>query len=376
MDKYMLSSRQIMFLIAVFLFGSSVVIGVNINSTVAQDSWISLFLSLFFIIPYMLMFARIVKLFPQKNLYQIIDILFNKKIAKIIIVSFIIFAFYLGGIVLCNFDQYVDVTTLPETPLLPISVCFIVIVTYLARSGLKTIGRWGMIILVALTVVVSFTLFFSVPHLDIKYIFPIMEHPVGEITYTAYSIFMLPFAELIVLLGLADQFNITKKERRTFVIGVIIDWFLILSVLIRNILILGAPLLKNTFFSSYEAVRIIEVGTFLTRMEGVVTMNFILGGITKLAIFVISLSKGIGHLSKNNDYRKLVFPVGLVILGTSPLLFKNVVDMFDFAPIFGLYAIPFQIILPILIWLTAEYKNKKGLLNIKKINDIESLQVT
>jgi spore germination protein KB len=311
-------------------------------------------------------------LFPKKNIYQILDELFGKKIGKIIILIFMWHTLYLGSIVLCNFAQYINVTTLPETPILPISICLILISLYLAKSGIKTIGRWGPIILTILIIVITFTFMLSLPVSEIKNIMPIMESSFDKIINSAFSIFLLPFSELIVILGIADQYNIKNKEKKTFILGVIIDGILLLTVLLRNILVLGVPILKDTFFSSYEAARILELGEFLTRIEGVITINFILGGITKITLFIISLSKGIGHLSNNNNYRKLVIPASLLVLSISPFLFDSVSDMFDFETIFGLYAIPIQLVLPIVIWIFAEYKNKKGLISKYEINPVES----
>lgn len=361
-DRNMLSSRQLITLIAVFLFGSSVVIGINISSDVGQDSWISLILSFFFSIPYFLIISRILNIFPQKNIYQILDEIFNKKVAKIIILLFMWHTLYLAAIVLCNFTQYIEVTTLSETPILPIAICLIIVIMYLAKSGIRTVGRWGPIILTILIIVVLSTVMLGLPVSEPKNIMPIMDHTLVELLISAFSIFMLPFSELVCILGLADEFNIKNNEKKTFILGATIDGLLLIIILLRNIMALGVPLLKNTFYASYEAARVVELGEFFTRIEGFITMNFIFGGITKITLLLISLSKGVAHLSNNNDYRKLVFPSGLLIIAISPFLFDNVIDMFEFAAIFSIYSIPIQVILPIVIWIIAEYKNKKGLI--------------
>jgi spore germination protein KB len=354
-----ITSRQLITLMVLFLFGSSVVVGVNINSDVGQDSWLSLIFSFAFSIPAVLIISRIIILFPQKNIYEIFDELFGKTVGKILSLLFVLHILYNGSIVLRNFSEFVEITTLSDTPPLPVMLSLILIVIYLAKSNIKILARWGPICLTIILITVTFTMILSAPVIDFNYIKPILGHNFLQMTISAFSIFMVPFSQILIFLGLADFFDIKGKEKRTYLLGISITGILLLTIMIRNIMVLGAPLLKDTFFSSYEAARIVRLGEFLTRIEGVITINFILAGITKITVFAIVLARGLAHISKNSNYKNLVVPSCLLILALCPFLFDNVMDLFDFAPIFGMIIIPIQVILPIVIWFTAEYKNRK-----------------
>ncbi|MDD3452980.1 MAG: endospore germination permease [Bacilli bacterium] len=361
MNKQLLTEKQIIVLIILFLFGSSVVIGIDINSEIGQDAWISLILSFVFNIPLVLIFGYIINKFPQKNIYQIIDILFGKLTAKILISLFLIHILYLGSIVLRNFSEYVEITTLSETPLLPIMMSLILISVYLSKSKIKTLGIFGNIVLAILLVTISITLILSFSIFKFDNIKPILNHSINSIFKSSFKVFMLPFSELIVMLGIADLFDF-KNPSKTYLKGIIFTGIILDLILIRNITVIGIPLLKDSFFASYQATRILQLGEFLTRVEGLITINFVLAGIVKITIFIISLSKGVAYLTKNKDYTKTIFPVSLLMLGICPFLFDNVVDLFDFAPIFGIYAIPIQVILPIIIFLFCILKKEKKLI--------------
>jgi len=354
--KELLSSRQLISLIMLFLFGSNVVIGVNITSDVEQDAWIALIFSFLFNIPYIIILSKIISLFPKKNIYEICDQLFGKKIGTFLNIVFLCHTLHLGSIVLRNFSEYIEITTLSETPQLPIMVSLIAMVIYLAKSGIKTFGRWSLIIITVILSTLAFTIIFSISIFEFDYIKPILEHNLKQMSNSAFKLFMLPFSEIVIFLGLADSVSIKNREKKTFILSILFGGIALLSIIVRNILVLGIPLLEASSFSSYQAARIIQIGEFITRIEGLITINFVLAGITKITIFVIVLSKGIAHLSKNNDYRKLIIPSSLIILSLCPFLFDNVIDMFDFAKIFSLYAIPVQVILPLLIFITALIK--------------------
>jgi spore germination protein KB len=116
--------------------------------------------------------------------------------------------------------------------------------------------------------------------------------------------------------------------------------------------------MKSSYFPTYSTVRVINIGDFLTRVEGLITINFTLAGITKIAVCVIAASRGIKKLLNLTDYRIAVFPVSLLILALAPIIYENAVHMIDFLNVYRFYAIPFQILLPIIIWIVAEVKVK------------------
>lgn len=358
-EKYMLSPRQVIFLIVLFLFGSSAVVGVNINTDVGQDSWISLLLSFILNIPFVLILARIVSLHPGKNIFEIFDELLGKIIGKIFTIFFLLQTLLLGSIVLRNFSEYVEITTLTETPQIPIMICLLLIVIYLAKSGFKALGRWAPIVIVLLILTVVFTIVLSIPVIELENMKPILNHSLKQMTISSVGVFLVPFSELFLILGFADRFNIKKKEKKTFLLGIFATLILLMTIILRNIMVLGIPLLKNTFFSSYQAARNLELGEFITRIEGLITINFVLAGLTKITILVLVLAKGLAHISKNYDYKRLIVPSSLLILAICPFLFDNVLDIFDFAPLFAIYSIPVQVIIPIIVWIVAEIKNIK-----------------
>ncbi len=83
MQKEVISKRQAISILIMFVFGSSVVMGVS--SEAAQDAWASLLLAALFVVPLLLMYARVIRLCPDQDLFEIIDALFGKIVGKIFI---------------------------------------------------------------------------------------------------------------------------------------------------------------------------------------------------------------------------------------------------------------------------------------------------
>lgn len=130
----------------------------------------------------------------------------------------------------------------------------------------------------------------------------------------------------------------------------------ILSYLfIRNILVLGADTEHVLYFPSYSTIGLIQVGTFIERIEIIVAVVYLLTGIIKIGICLYAVSNGIAKVFNFGSYRTLVAPIGLLMMNLSCFIYTNTMEMFTWASkIYPYYAIPFQIILPVVILIASE----------------------
>ncbi|MDF1493878.1 GerAB/ArcD/ProY family transporter [Caproiciproducens sp. CPB-2] len=354
MKKQYLSVRQAICILIVFICGSSVVLGGNSES--GQDSWIALLLSQVIAIPTVLVYAKIIKLFPEKNIFEAVEILFGKIAGKIVTVLISWYALHLGAMVLRNFSEFVEITSMPETPQLALMMAMIVVVVYMAKSGVQILGKWSLI---SLAIIVSFmfiTILLLYNRLDASNFLPVMEYSTKEILSSSYSLFSFPLAETVLFLALADSVKKEDNPFKIYVWGEVLGALIMLTVALRNISVLGATLLKAELFPSYVATRIISLSDFLARVEGFISTNFILGGITKITVCLLAASKGLSSLFNIQSCKKLIFPVGLSMLALCVILYRNTMEMINFLEFYKIYSIPFQIVIPLMIWIGGEIR--------------------
>lgn len=355
--KEMISSKQIISLILLFVFGTSVVIGVGFDAH--QDSWMSLLIATIFSVPLLLMYARLLMLYPGKGLFDIIEMLFGKKAGKVLIAIMIWYYLFLGGLVLQNFFQFISVTTLPKTPKVLIMALMMLVVIYLGRSNISVLGKWGIVISITIVIVVVLTFIFSIGNIDINNLLPIFEHSPKTILKGAVKMYVFPYAELITILPLASFFKKGTNSYKVFMYGLLLSSIMLITIQMRNLLTIGFPLMEYSFFSSYTAARIIEVGDFFSRIEGVITINLLFAVITKTAICLIAATKGMSKLFNIKNYKDIIVPVGLIILMLSIIVYQSIFEMEEFKDKYVvIYSIPFQFIIPFIIWITAEIKKK------------------
>lgn len=351
------SSRRWVYLITIYIFGSSAIIGSA--SQMKQDAWIAILMSLIYIIPLILVCARIMTLYPNKNLYEIVFALFGKVVGSVISVLFIWYCLHLGALVLNNYVTFLFIVQIPDTPQLAIALVMIPAIIYVAKKGLRCLGKWSAVILVLTSIVLVSTTLIAAKSLKFEHLFPIMEHSVPELLGSAYEIFTFPFAEIVVLLAAAPTMSANDKPGKIFLIAILLSMAIFLLQTFRNITVGGAENLVSQLYSSYFAVKLIKLTEVLSRFESLIPLTLKLCGIGKIAVCLIAASKGFTKLIRVDSYKTLIVPCGMLMYMVSALLFQNTQQQFDFLNIYKIYAIPFQIVIPLVVWIAAEIKKPK-----------------
>lgn len=366
MQKDYITFQQHIFLILLFVLGNSLVIG--INSKAAQDSWLSIILAALLSIPIILIYARILKLFPETDIFEIINQLFGKIIAKIVIVLMTWYSIHLCALVLCNFTEYMNIIDMPETPTIVIMTLLLTVPIYLAKSKFKTLGEWSIIASCVLLFLISVTIIFAVKEMDLNNLLPIFANGPKDILIGAGQLITFPFAESVVILSLGCTIKKGESTYKIYTFGIIASAFVMLLVILRNILTLGAPMISSSYFPSFNMARTIHIGEFLSRIEGSISVNLVLAGITKISVCLICAAKGISSLFQIKNFKHMILPMALLAMALCAILYKNIIEMFAFLKYYNIYAVPFQLFIPVIIWIAAERFVKKK----KPINESQN----
>jgi spore germination protein KB len=128
---------------------------------------------------------------------------------------------------------------------------------------------------------------------------------------------------------------------------------------VRNTGVLG-NMADKLYFPAYEAVSRINIGDFLQRMEVTVSFVFFISVFVKSSVCLLVTSKGIAKMFNLKDYRSIVIQTGFLMIYFSYTFYDNIMEMKYWADkVYPYYVFPVQVILPIIIWITAEIKSRK-----------------
>ena len=358
MKKAMLEPRHAICMIIMFMIGSTVIVGVSTSAK--QDAWMTVLIAAAYSIPVIFMYARIMKLYPEMDLYEIAESAAGKIAGKVIIVLFTWYALHLGALVLRNFVEFIQVNVLKATPRVAVMLVIMAAVIYLAKSGVPIIGKLAVACLLLVIIVVIITVLGAINQMETYYILPVLSTNWGELLKDGYVVFTFPYAETVLFLTAASAVRKQDNTYKIFLWSILAATLILVVIVVRNILILGPAMSSASYFTSFVAARIINIGDFFARIEGSISMNFIMSGVIKMSVCLFAATTGIAKLAGITDYKRLVFPVALLMMALSEILYKNLMEMFAWIPVYRMYAIPFQLILPAFLWIVGEVKRTKS----------------
>lgn len=327
---------------------------------VKQDIWLGVLSALLMALPLVAILIRIVKLNPQKDLFEIIQNNFGRVTSWALTLLMSWYALHVSALVTRNFSEFVSTISLENTPDLFIIIGMVLVAGYLATSDFNVIGRWSLTVLFVVSVVMLITVVFSISVMDINNLKPIMqEHSLKEIISVGFSIGTIAFGETVLALAAFGTMRKGDKPFKAYGIGVGIGALILLSATTRNILVLGREMMEYTIFPSYVAVRVISLGDFIKHFESIISFILILMGITKVAICLRVASIGTKALVKTQAPAKhIVMPIAMLAIAVGVTTFSNMQDLLNFAEAYRYYSLPFVLLIPIMIWLKSEMHSR------------------
>ncbi|MBC8061335.1 MAG: endospore germination permease [Clostridiaceae bacterium] len=357
MKNEVISERQGVILIILFIIGSTFLIGSG--GQAKQDAWIAVIIALSWSTILLLMFSRILSLYPGKDLFDILQIVMGKFIGKIISIIMIWFAFHLGTLVLRNLSEFTNAIVLPDTPVILPMVFFIILLVWGLREGIEVLGRWSEFFIWLVILIFIFTSMLSISLMDINRLKPILNNGLNTLLKGAFSSFSFPFGETVVFTMVFSNISKAKNYNKTFMMGLGLGGFIIFIATIRNLLVLGSGTISRFYFPSNTAISLIHMGELLQRLEMGTVLILLISTFIKTIICLLAVCNGISKVFGFDDYRFMTTPVTLWMFNFSFFIYKSTMEMSAWAfNIWPYYSMFFEVIIPLVIFILAEIRSR------------------
>ncbi|MCX7841687.1 MAG: endospore germination permease [Clostridia bacterium] len=359
MEKETISKGQAISLAALFVMGSTITLGTA--GQAKNDLWISIIIAFAASIPFILIYTRILSMFPGKDLFEILETVFGKLAGKLLTIIYIWYAFHLGSLVIRNFAEFVNTVSLPETPLFITVFFFGIFGIWIVKAGIEVFGRTANLFIMIDLIVILLVNLAVFPQINPDFLKPVLGNGWAPVLQGAFSSFTFPFAETVVLMGAIFSLNKKDSLAKSYLWGLGIAAAIILILGVRNVLMLGANYVTSLYFPSYIAVSRIKIGEFLQRIEVTVDIVFLSTAFFKSSLCLLTACRGIKSLFNLSDYRSVVLQTGLLMSTFSCLVYKSIMEMREWAfEIYQYYALPFQVFLPAIILVGATIRKRRG----------------
>ena len=149
-----------------------------------------------------------------------------------------------------------------------------------------------------------------------------------------------------------------SKKKVMFGGGAIAVVILVL-LFIRNVMVLGMQNIKSTLYPAFASAGLVNIGGFIRSVEIFIAIYYLINTLFLIMLSTYFALKGLQKLFNLNHYRKLVTPTVFFVMALMLTLFKDTGEMNEFYTVFCYYMMPFEFILPVLIYIAAKIKTKK-----------------
>lgn len=323
-----------------------------------QDAWLTelLFfpLQLLLALPIYFLWKR----FPNQTLIQYSQTIAGK-VGKL--VGFLYIGYFLQTLVitLAQFGFFFTSTVMPETPILFFYLSLILISAYAAGKGLEVVGRLAEFF--APVVLISITMVFAllVKDMHLKGLTPVLENGVIPVLQGGF-IFTSRTIEVLWLAMLLPYLNDRQKVKPIFYISFALMSLFFVMITLSVITVFDSGEKKALQFPFYQAIRLINVGDFLERVESIHIAIWVLGVFIRITFLYYLTVLGLSQLLNLRTYKSLILPIGTLIIPLSILMAPSLVELETFTTykVFSGYSLLFLFLLPSLLLLTAMIRKK------------------
>ncbi|WFD11088.1 GerAB/ArcD/ProY family transporter [Tepidibacter hydrothermalis] len=360
MNKEVISDKQGISIVILFIIGSTSIFVMGLEAK--QDVWLAFILAILMVLPMLIIYSRLHYIFPHKDLFDILEICFGKFIGKIMILLYTWFVFFFASDILVNYGQFIRIVNLQNTPqIIPIiSLC--ILCAWGIKEGIEILGKWAEFFVLIPIISFFIMIILLIPDMNIDNITPILGEGFKPVLKGAFSAFTFPLVQIVVFTMGFFSFKTKKSPYKIYIIGLLIGGIFVSILSITNILVIGVNTATNVYYPTHATASKVELGNLFQGAEVIVFLTFILGGFIKISILLLCICKGITKVFGYKDYRFIITPISLLVINLSYFQYDSILYYYEFnTDIWPYYHFPFQVIFPIIIWITAEIKKKDQL---------------
>lgn len=360
MHREVITEKQGFALIVLYCIGISSVI---VTSIVAQnDLWISIILAILIMIPMGIVYAKLITIIPEKSIFEIVYFCWGRFLGKIMVIFYIWYFTNICIFELMQLREFFRLAVGPETPMTVTMLASMIVAAFAVKKGILVIGRTASFFLIPVLAFIVIDNLFLLPNIEFSNLQPILYNGWGPVIKGVFSAISYPFGELVIFTVIFHSLKDKKQAKKTYLKGIIFAGVILLIVSTITMLTIGPIVADIYYFPAHIAISRVNIGNFIRSVEVLFAFMIIVGGVTNLSILYLCAAKSLSNLFDIDNYKSIIIPLGAFILNFSLLMSKDASEFFRLSvEIWPYYAIPFQLIVPIITLIVATIKvRKKG----------------
>lgn len=352
MDKIKITNHQVFAVTASFTCGSAIlVISGTVASFAKQDAWIAMLFTLLFGLCEVCIIIFLWSKYPSMTYIEMIKQTFGKGLGNIISACFVFFCLLVDSHVCWYIGNFMTIQSIPNTPPYIINMLFITTIAIGLLYGLEAVVRSYEIFAYVISFLFILSMILVSPNVRIENLQPVFEKgiiPILKASILSSSFLIFPI--IIFLMVFPVNANNTFGAKKSFIKGYLWGGFLVFLSIMFSILVLGSTITSNSQYPVYILAKEINLGIVFTRLEFIVAAVWIVTLLTRGIFYFYAAVTALAQLLKLKDHKKIIMPLGLIVVVLSEIVFSDVIyqsdwDTYTWPP----FAATFGLIIPIIM---------------------------
>ncbi len=360
-EKLQIKPSQLFCSIILVQFGSALLLDVARDAK--KDAWITLLLGALVGMVIYCVYIGLFRYYPNVPLTTYVQKIWGTYLGWFVGLLYTVYFIYLASRVLRIFTELLVITSYPNTSILLMGILLILSTSYALMKGINALGRISTICLFFIFLIIfliilgeTFSDLYQFPRL-----LPVLENGWEPILNTLFpTVITEPFGEIIVFTMLLPFLSKKEKALKYGIFAIAVSGIYLAISSIIHLAILGETLTSTSSFPILASASLINIADFISRIGALIVFGTVILGFFKISIFFYCAVLGASHLFKIEQKNLLILPIGLIILFVSIASARSyIAHIYEGQSIAPYYLhLPFQIILPLLLLLTAIIKNR------------------
>jgi spore germination protein KB len=354
-NKIVISPRQYAALVSLHIIGSAIlIIPSSLANMAKQDAWIASLLALTMAMLILPLYRALGSRFGGADMVGFAERLLGRFAGSAAMLLFILgVPFIIASFTLRNIGDFITTQIMPETPIQAIHILIMCVVVLGVRLGLEPIARTAEIFFPAVLFLIFFLICLVSPEIKPVNLLPVFENGFLPVARGGLTMLVFPFLESAFLIMLLPSVHNSKEGGSALTKGVLLGGAALVLVTALSILVHGTSNTARQMFPSYILARKINIGGIIDRIEIIVAIVWFVTNYIRLTLlFYISIA-GISSVLRLKEYRSLTYPMGLVLLTLSIVIFPNAAIDKKLVSVWPFYGLLWGIAFPLSLYLIA-----------------------
>jgi len=370
MEKGRISSFQLGILVFMFVISSStLLIPPLLTSLVKQDAWLVSLMTMFTALPFVWLYISLGMRYPKLTLIEYTEKILGKWLGKVVSSLFIFYFLFITSGLLRQLGELLVTLVLSDTPIQWIEILFFALVVAATRLGIEVSSRAAEIFFPWVFFFLLFLLIVLLPRIEWKNLQPVFESSLNLLARGTIIHVGIPFFDLVIFLMVFPYVSNLRKAKKVYFAATIAGSMIIVMITLMAILVLGANITEQSTYPIYSLAQSVNIGDFIQRIEVLVGGIWFITLFFKIIVCFYAFVLAVAQFFKLNDYKPLTFPLGMIVVPLSLVMFSSIVEFRQFVrDMWTISVVPYGLIFPVILLVVDTIKRKRSVKKEKSEN--------